>query len=115
MRATDHHWRDRTGYGLWEPPCRRSLLSIGFNHISGCRKVARTTINRLSDRRVRTAPAGMHADGGGVYLRVTAGNDCALSRYWLFRYADRRTGKDRQLGIGPLDTVSLAAAPCGGP
>src|SRR5215470_9100609 len=65
---------------------------------------------QLSDRRGRTAPAGMHADGGGLYLRVTAGKDGALSRYWLFRYADRRTGKDRQLGIGPLDTVSLAAA-----
>jgi integrase len=72
--------------------------------------MARTTINRLSDRRGRTAPAGMHADGGGLYLRVTAGKDGVLSRYWLFRYADRRTGKDRQLGIGPLDTVSLAAA-----
>jgi integrase len=72
--------------------------------------MARTTINRLSDRRVRTAPAGMHADGGGLYLRVTAGKDGVLSRYWLFRYADRGTGKDRQLGIGPLDTVSLAAA-----
>jgi integrase len=72
--------------------------------------MARTTINRLSDRRGRTATAGTHADGGGLYLRVTAGKDGALSRYWLFRYADRRTGKDRQLGIGPLDTVSLASA-----
>jgi integrase len=72
--------------------------------------MARTTINRLSDRRVRTAPAGMHADGGGLYLRVTASKDGVLNRYWLFRYADRGTGKDRQLGIGPLDTVSLAAA-----
>jgi integrase len=72
--------------------------------------MARTTINRLSDRRVRTAKAGMHPDGGGLYLRVTAGKDGVLSSYWLFRYADRGTGKDRQLGIGPLDTVSLAAA-----
>src|SRR5215468_9478154 len=72
--------------------------------------MARTTINRLSDRRGRTAPAGMHADGGGLYLRVTTGKDSVLSRYWLFRYAHRGTGKDRQLGIGPLDTVTLAAA-----
>jgi len=27
------------------------------------------TLNRLSDRRVRTAKAGMHCDGGGLYLR----------------------------------------------
>jgi integrase len=74
------------------------------------REMARTTINRLSDRKVRTAKAGMHADGGGLYLRVTAGKDGALNRYWLFRYAHRGTGKDRQLGIGPLDTISLAAA-----
>jgi len=51
----------------------------------------------------------MHPDGGGLYLRVTAGTG-AFNRYWLFRYADRRTGKDRQLGIGQLDTVSLARA-----
>jgi hypothetical protein len=77
--------------------------------------MARTTINRLSDRRVRTAKAGMHPDGGGLYLRVTAGKEdehgtCVLNRYWLFRYAHRSTGKDRQLGLGPLDTVTLAGA-----
>jgi integrase len=72
--------------------------------------MARATINRLSDRKVKTAKPGMHADGGGLYLRVTAGTNGAVSRYWLFRYADRRTGKDRQLGIGPLDTISLAQA-----
>ncbi len=71
--------------------------------------MAKTIINRLSDRRVRTARVGMHPDGGGLYLRVTAGTG-AFNRYWLFRYADRRTGKDRQLGIGQLDTVSLARA-----
>jgi len=69
-----------------------------------------TTINRLSDRRVRTAKAGMHADGGGLYLRVTARASEVVNRYWLFRYSHRGTDKDRQLGIGPLDTVTLAAA-----
>jgi integrase len=77
--------------------------------------MARTTINRLSDRKVRTAKAGMHPDGGGLYLRVTEGKrdedgSRPLNRYWLFRYAHRGTGRDRQLGIGPLDTVTLAAA-----
>jgi integrase len=77
--------------------------------------MARTTINKLSDRRARTAKAGMHPDGGGLYLRVTAGKEDedgtrTLNRYWLFRYAHRSTGKDRQLGLGPLDTVTLAAA-----
>ena len=35
--------------------------------------MAKSTINRLSDRRVRTAPPGKHADGGGLYLRVSKG------------------------------------------
>ena len=72
--------------------------------------MARATINRLSDRKAKTAKLGMHADGGGLYLRVTVGMNGVVSRYWLFRYADRRTGKDRQLGLGPLGTVSLAQA-----
>jgi integrase len=77
--------------------------------------MARTTINRLSDRKVRTAKPGMRPDGGGLYLRVTEGKKDeggvpTLNRYWLFRYADRNTGKDRQLGLGPLDTLTLAAA-----
>lgn len=64
---------------------------------------------------MRTAKAGMHPDGGGLYLRVTQGKQGedrvpVLNRYWLFRYAHRGTGKDRQLGIGPLDTVTLADA-----
>jgi integrase len=71
--------------------------------------MARTTISRLSDRRVRTAKPGMHPDGGGLYLRVTEGSDI-LNRYWLFRYAHRGSGKDRQLGLGPLATVTLVAA-----
>jgi integrase len=77
--------------------------------------MARTTINRLSDRRVRTAKPGMHPDGGGLYLRVTEGSEDEdgtriFNRYWLFRYAHRGTGKDRQLGLGPLATVTLIAA-----
>jgi integrase len=60
----------------------------------------------------------MHPDGGGLYLRVTEGKEDedgtrSLNRYWLFRYAHRSTGKDRQLGLGPLDTVTLAAARAG--
>src|SRR5260370_40485192 len=82
--------------------------------------MARTTINRLSDRGARTAKVGttkagtakprMHPDGGGLYLRVTAGTNGVVNRYWLFRYKQRGTRKDRQIGIGPLDTISLAQA-----
>jgi hypothetical protein len=71
--------------------------------------MTRATINRLSDRRVKTVAIGVHADGGGLYLRMTEGRH-GLSRYWLLRHKQRSTRKDRQLGVGPLDTVTLAAA-----
>src|SRR5258707_11656411 len=93
--------------------------------------MAEPTINSLSDGKAKpakvgptkagTAKPGMHADGGGLYLRVTAGANGVVNRYWLFRYAsrvpfrgkkgkDRKPGDDRQIGIGPLDTISLAQA-----
>jgi hypothetical protein len=59
---------------------------------------------------VRTAKAGIRLDGGGLYFRVTAGANGMVNRYGLFRYAHRGTGKDRQLGIYPLDTVTLPTA-----
>jgi hypothetical protein len=47
---------------------------------------------------------GMYADGLGLYLKVRAGG----SRSWIFRY--RTGGRLRDMGLGPLHTVSLAAA-----
>jgi Arm DNA-binding domain len=46
---------------------------------------------------------GYYADGGGLYLQVTDGG-----RSWVFRYS--RAGKRRDMGLGPLDLVSLAGA-----
>ena len=46
---------------------------------------------------------GYYADGGGLYLQVTDGG-----RSWVFRYA--RARKRRDMGLGPLDLVSLAEA-----
>jgi hypothetical protein len=47
---------------------------------------------------------GMHSDGLGLYLKVRPGN----SKSWIFRY--RADGKLRDMGLGPLHTVSLAEA-----
>lgn len=47
---------------------------------------------------------GMYADGLGLYLKVRPGN----SKSWIFRY--RIGGKLRDMGLGPLHTVSLAEA-----
>jgi len=50
----------------------------------------------------------MHADGGGLYLQVTAGPDQAMRRSWIYRYA---TGsKERHMGLGSLADVGLAIA-----
>lgn len=60
-------------------------------------------INRLSARAAQTLGPGMHADGGGLYLRVDAAR-----RTWIFRY--RRAGRLRDMGLGRAADVSLADA-----
>jgi integrase len=47
---------------------------------------------------------GLHADGGGLYLRVTDGG----TKSWMFRYGDG--GKLRDMGLGPVHTISLPRA-----
>lgn len=62
-------------------------------------------INRLTARRVATvAEHGYHADGGGLYLQVTASG----AKSWVFRY--RFEGKRPEMGLGPLHVVGLADA-----
>ena len=55
---------------------------------------------------VRKLPAGLHQDGDsrGLYLQVGATG----SRSWIFRYM--LDGKRRDMGLGPVDAVSLAEA-----
>ncbi len=76
------------------------------------------TLNRLTDRKVRTARPGMYADGGGLWLRVD-GDDESLNRRWVFRYATgealiggngKRRSRERQMGLGPVNDVTLAEA-----
>ena len=47
---------------------------------------------------------GLHHDGDGLYLRVTASG----SRSWLLRYT--LNGKTRDMGLGAYPRMSLAAA-----
>lgn len=47
---------------------------------------------------------GYHADGGGLYLQVTKSG----ARSWVFRYTI--AGRQREMGLGGLDAVSLAEA-----
>jgi hypothetical protein len=59
-------------------------------------KLAAVQLNRL--------PAGMHGDGGNLWLQVTETG----ARTWLLRF--RHAGKARAMGLGPLHTVNLAEA-----
>lgn len=62
-------------------------------------------INRLSAKQVpKLIAPGYHADGGGLYLSVKPSG----AKSWIFRY--RRDGKEREMGLGSLNTYSLAEA-----
>jgi integrase len=66
------------------------------------------TIHRLSPAAVKHAKPGMHCDGGGLYLQAVTGASGAIRKSWLFRFAEN--GRERQMGLGSLDTVGLAQA-----
>jgi integrase len=63
------------------------------------------TIGRLTALKVdKKKQPGMYADGGGLYLRVTANE----TKNWVFRFTLK--GRPRWMGMGSLHTVSLAEA-----
>jgi len=62
-------------------------------------------IGRLTALKVeRLKEPGMHADGGGLYLRITPQG----ARNWVLRYM--LNGRPRWMGLGPLALYSLAEA-----
>src|SRR5260221_8189088 len=74
--------------------------------------MSRTT-HRLTARTIAAAKPKpgkrvMLADGGNLLLQVTGKPDGEFSRSWVFRY--ERDGKRHDLGLGPLNTLSLAEA-----
>jgi integrase len=72
------------------------------------------TIARLNPRQVinakprRGRATALLADGGNLYLQVTASRNDGISRSWLFRY--ELDGRRRDMGIGSVQTISLAEA-----
>jgi integrase len=63
------------------------------------------TLNRLSPIKVQKSKRkGLHADGGGLYLRISASG----SKAWIFRYGEN--GRLHDMGLGPVHTVSLPRA-----
>ncbi len=64
---------------------------------------------QLSPLKVKNAKPGMYADGGCLYLQVTASKDGKrLNRSWIFRF--RVAGRLRDMGLGSIDTLSLSEA-----
>ena len=62
-------------------------------------------IGRLTALKVeRLKEPGMHADGGGLYLRITAQG----ARNWVLRYM--LNGRPRWMGLGPFALYGLAEA-----
>lgn len=57
----------------------------------------------MTARAVESAKQGRHADGGGLYLNVAQAR-----RSWIFVYV--RNGRRREMGFGPVASVSLAEA-----
>jgi len=63
------------------------------------------TLNRLSTVKVaRLNHKGMHADGGGLYLRISESG----TKGWIFRFGENSRLHD--MGLGPAHTISLARA-----
>jgi integrase len=62
-------------------------------------------LNRLTAIQIKNAKQkGLYHDGGGLYLRVKESG----TKSWLFCY--RVGGRDREMGLGSENTVSLAEA-----
>jgi integrase len=63
------------------------------------------TVGKLTALKVeRAKQPGMHADGGGLYLRITADG----TKNWVYRYMLH--GRPRWMGLGPLHIIGLADA-----
>src|ERR1700757_3755425 len=62
-------------------------------------------VNRLSAVEVKGVKRkGMYHDGGGLYLQVSAGG----AKSWIYRFM--LGGRPREMGLGPLNVISLAEA-----
>jgi integrase len=64
-------------------------------------------IGRLKTLSVtRARDKGLYADGGGLYLQISASG----AKSWIFRYRMNGRKTPRDMGLGSVDTVSLAEA-----
>jgi Arm DNA-binding domain len=50
----------------------------------------------------------MYNDGAGLYLQVIGNGTTDVAKSWIYRYMPR--GREREMGLAPLDALSLADA-----
>jgi integrase len=62
--------------------------------------------NQLSALAVKNKPAGLHADGQGLYLKVIESG----ARSWVFRYTSPATNKRRDMAMGAAADLPLTEA-----
>ena len=61
-------------------------------------------MGKLTARKVQSAGPGKYGDGNGLWLLVRANR----TKSWVFRYM--LAGRSREMGLGPVPTISLAHA-----
>jgi integrase len=67
------------------------------------------TLHRLSPLKLKTTRPGRYPDGGGLYLQVTLNPKTgAIRRSWVYRF--ERNGRERRMGLGSLDDITLVEA-----
>ena len=66
-------------------------------------------VERLNALKVKSLTStGMHADGQGLYLRISDGKNAG--KRWVFLYRRPKDGKRCELGLGGTATITLAKA-----
>src|SRR5262245_38854280 len=64
--------------------------------------------DRLTAASLRRSKPGLHHDGLGLYLQITAAQGGGVNRSWLFRFDF--AGRDGRLVLWTVHTVGLAEA-----
>lgn len=94
-------------YNIAKASCRKARDSSGEPPKDARQKPKRRTgrtENRLTERSVAAAKAGLHCDGGGLYLAVLASG----GKSWLWRF--RQRGGRRDMGLGSAIVIRLPEA-----